>query len=51
MLVRSGVKLLKYHLDISKNRAEAAPEALMRPDSQIVFAYDFSDLENGQLAT
>ena len=26
-------------------------ERLMRPDPQIVFAYDFSDLENGQLAT
>ena len=25
-------------------------ERLMRPDLQIVSAYDFSDLENGQLA-
>ena len=44
MLVRSGVKFLKYYLDISKD------ERLIRPDRQIVFAYDASNLENGQLA-
>lgn len=111
MLVRSGVKLLKYYLDISKaeqkrrlrdrktdplkhwkaystarnemlarSHSTIAPwtlvrandkrqarlniikdllrrlhyadkdERLTRPDPQIVFAYDVSNLENGQLA-
>lgn len=54
-LVRADLKRL-VQLNIVKDLLgrlyhAGRDERLMRPDPQIVFAYDFSDLENGQLAT